>query len=555
MASPEGHVAEPSKERSSSLVAFVHIPKTAGGTVKSVFGASEKCAATAFGGRFIRDPEQELPRLKKKLSKGVAGPPRRKRWRVLIGHIPYGVFEAHLPSDTRYMTFLREPVSLVLSRYYRHSNYTISLEEALERGLPIGNDERSIRIPMDNLMTRFLSGHPSPFDRLEPNALDDAKANLRDFAFVGITERFDESIALLERVLGLGHVPYQRQHINPRRAALDETSADQLSLIESRNSFDAELYDFGRQLFEEAVAGADEGFGGDVEELRRLSENVPAMKGGVPLRRGRLWGDSGQQTTAAPPARRRQVVKKTWRDEAPPPGDVEEMRDVVAPINARAAVPIEVAGVEQLDGGNEGGVLGQAREPFLKEEHHRQYGRPWAMGKYVFEFAVAAGLLPQHRLLDFGCGALRLGNWAIPYLEAGNYFGVDNHLGSLEAATTYEIPLHGLEGKRPRLLWNDDFAFSHFGTTFDYVIDFSGSSAVAGVRLVQLFRRFADVLKPGGRLLIGRGRVPPPKIRVETLEGFHLTLVRGEVVQRCPLLEKGEQHDRTDNVWWEFVRA
>ena len=30
-----------------------------------------------------------------------------------------------------------------------------------------------------------------------------------------------------------------------------------------------------------------------------------------------------------------------------------------------------------------------------------------------------------HRLLDFGCGSLRLGRMAIPYLLEGHYFGIE----------------------------------------------------------------------------------------------------------------------------------
>jgi len=98
----------------------------------------------------------------------------------------------------------------------------------------------------------------------------------------------------------------------------------------------------------------------------------------------------------------------------------------------------------------------------LDEVHHRQYGRPWALGKYLFDFLVERGLRPGDRLLDIGCGALRLGLPAIAYLDRGTYFGVDAHLKSLEAAVTYELPLHGLEHQRPRLLWDDAFAFANF---------------------------------------------------------------------------------------------
>jgi hypothetical protein len=35
------------------------------------------------------------------------------------------------------------------------------------------------------------------------------------------------------------------------------------------------------------------------------------------------------------------------------------------------------------------------------------------------------GLRPQHRLLDYGCGSLRVGQHVIPYLESGGYWGLD----------------------------------------------------------------------------------------------------------------------------------
>ena len=186
---------------------------------------------------------------------------------------------------------------------------------------------------------------------------------------------------------------------------------------------------------------------------------------------------------------------------------------------------------------------------FLDETHHQQYGRPWALGNYILEFAISSGLRPEHRLLDFGCGALRFGGRAIAYLNPGNYFGVDKHLSSLEAATSYEIPLHELELKRPRLLWDDGFGFSHFGTCFDWVIDFSSSSKLELETFPQLLSSFLEVMAPGGRLVTGPQL--PAAIQAYVASGF--TLVRGPEVQHCPLLE-GHEFPST-NTWWEFART
>jgi SAM-dependent methyltransferase len=242
----------------------------------------------------------------------------------------------------------------------------------------------------------------------------------------------------------------------------------------------------------------------------------------------------------------RHSARKWWLDSVRErPSAEEELR--VARINAHTAVPIEI--VDELDAEADPGRPWRVERKYLEEAHHNQYGRPWALGSYMFEFLVESGLRPQHRLLDFGCGSLRLGVFAIPYLEAANYFGIDSHLDSLEAAAAYEVPLHGLESKRPRLLWSQDFAFSHFGTSFDYVLDFSSSQKVHPDELPRLFRNLVDALAPGGRFLTS----PRLSAPVESYAEWGLTLVRGQVEQECALL-RGHDFPST-TTWWEFARS
>jgi hypothetical protein len=260
-----------------SVIAFVHIPKTAGGTVKSMFAAAYSKRGISTAGNYVRGPE----RSERKITRREGGWESwyRKGGRVTVGHMPYGVFRKHVPSDTRYMTFLREPVDRVLSHYYRHNQRrdpsragvvkarqgrkvrTNTLEEALVE----------LRLPqLNNLATRFLCGHPSPLEELPPSAVDDAKENLRSFAFVGIQERFEESLVLLQRMLGLGSVPYVDRHVSAedRRPSVAEIPDEQRAMILEHNRLDAELYEFGLRLFEDAVADADERFAADVEALR-----------------------------------------------------------------------------------------------------------------------------------------------------------------------------------------------------------------------------------------------------------------------------------------------
>jgi hypothetical protein len=226
-------------------------------------------------GNYVRNPDKTV----RKISKSV-----RKEGRVSAGHTPYGPLRRELPPDTRYMTFLREPVDRVLSHYYRHIHHPeMTPEDRVRRArngrVAAASIEEALvemRPPqITNLATRFLSGSAAPpmTGDLPASALDDAKESLRCFAFIGIQERFEESLVLLQRLLGLGALPYRDRHVSSgdARPTVDEIPEEQRALIEEYNALDAELYRFGLELFEEAVAAADESFAADVEALRAQS--------------------------------------------------------------------------------------------------------------------------------------------------------------------------------------------------------------------------------------------------------------------------------------------
>jgi hypothetical protein len=253
-------------------------------------------------GNFVRGPEKTVKKVARR--PGAWESWRRGGGRVTVGHVPYGLFREHLPPDARYMTFLREPVDRVLSHYYRHVHHPdLSPAKRRERN-EAGRETAAtieealveLRVPqLTNLCTRFLCGAPSPMGELPESALDDAKANLREFAFVGIQERFEQSIVLLQRMLGLGAVPYLNRHVSQEggRPSVDEISDEQRALISECNRLDVELYGFGLELFEQAVAAAGDGFAGDVEELRVRSADANDEA----IRTAREWLDREGVTT------------------------------------------------------------------------------------------------------------------------------------------------------------------------------------------------------------------------------------------------------------------
>ncbi|XP_009147278.1 uncharacterized protein LOC103870856 [Brassica rapa] len=108
----------------------------------------------------------------------------------------------------------------------------------------------------------------------------------------------------------------------------------------------------------------------------------------------------------------------------------------------------------------------------LVEQHHSNYGEPWAGGRDVFEFlAQSSNLKPNSRVLEIGCGTLRVGLHFIRYLNPTHFHCLEKDELSLMAALRYELPSQGLLHKRPRILRGDDMEFSKFGldTSYDLI--------------------------------------------------------------------------------------
>ena len=87
-----------------------------------------------------------------------------------------------------------------------------------------------------------------------------------------------------------------------------------------------------------------------------------------------------------------------------------------------------------------------------------------------FSLLFAVGLRERHRLLDIGCGSLRSGRLFIPYLGAGNYFGIEPDESLVRAGIDQELGQDTCELKQPHFLYRDDFAFTEFDTTFDFMV-------------------------------------------------------------------------------------
>jgi len=253
-----------------TFLIFLHIQKTAGMTIQNYLrrrlGPSRLTVATW---RLMKN---------EKLSGNIlnAARARTHRDRYFSGHFCFGMHR-HLPAPASYMTFLRDPVSRIVSLYHysrndpgayyhRHACDATALEFV----------ERSGLMEIDNGMTRFLSGskddafiNRAPVGTLGEADLVLAKHNLETyFCFAGLQEIFDESFLLLARLIGDPHPSYRS--LNRRK---DVTSGDGIGdelrrAVLARSELDYELYRFAQARL-----------------LSRLENEFPDLQRGVSLLR------------------------------------------------------------------------------------------------------------------------------------------------------------------------------------------------------------------------------------------------------------------------------
>jgi SAM-dependent methyltransferase len=125
-------------------------------------------------------------------------------------------------------------------------------------------------------------------------------------------------------------------------------------------------------------------------------------------------------------------------------------------------------------------------------------GITWgALGTLQFRFLVDQGLEPQHVLLDVACGSLRAGVRFIPYLEPGNYLGIEMHQKLIDAGVEKELGQKLNTLKRPQFVVSDRFEFERFSRQPDFAIAQSLFSHLTTEDICLCLRNLRAVAKPG----------------------------------------------------------
>ena len=138
----------------------------------------------------------------------------------------------------------------------------------------------------------------------------------------------------------------------------------------------------------------------------------------------------------------------------------------------------------------------------VQQKRHREYvGGLWEeLGLFQRDQLIRHGLLPEHRLLDIGCGCLRGGVHFIRYLNPGAYYGHDLHPELIESGIAEELAPLGLSVPRAHFQSNGDFDFSGFPVLFDFALAQSLFSHLPFNDIRLCLERLAPRMGPGGRL-------------------------------------------------------
>jgi hypothetical protein len=183
------------------------------------------------------------------------------------GHMLFGLHEV-LPQPATYITVLRDPVERVLSAYYYMRTYKLHPFYWKLRKQKWSLEDYVERTRRDNVQCKIIAGadyHGPSTEKI----FETAKEHMnRYFSVVGLSERFEESLALMKLRFGWRLNSYSAFNVTRSRPKKGDLSQSTLDLIVQRNSFDMELYRLGVQRFEADLAKVADKVGIIVDELK-----------------------------------------------------------------------------------------------------------------------------------------------------------------------------------------------------------------------------------------------------------------------------------------------
>jgi len=251
----------PPEMTTATLAIFVHIPKTAGE------GFKRNIEASYSRNHFIRtsfthfEPYYDIGQKKVKFYEGLNHfktniasllEQDRKAIRCIAGHDSYFGIHELFPQEPKYITFIRDPIDRTISLY----NFERTAWEIYSTHLPFNPFEHNFlkrlqdhflidgKVPDFETWLEQIYNQKHPFYLSMANYLTHlgfSTDSLDQFAFVGITESYDEDALFLYHELGVSRF-YADKNASTHFVIREQLEDRVLEKIKEKNQEDFRLY-------------------------------------------------------------------------------------------------------------------------------------------------------------------------------------------------------------------------------------------------------------------------------------------------------------------------
>jgi hypothetical protein len=229
------------------ILISIHIFKTAGTTFYSIidriFKRNQILNANIEG---LASSEEAI---KRGTYKGI------ESLKIIHGHFPFG-WHTYFTNGAMYVSFLRDPQDRVVSDYFYNKEFPNGHNHLFASKMTLIEYLNCDKIiDMDNGQTRYIAGDfNTPYGESSRQMLATAKANMDTmFLFVGLTERFDESLILLNHYLGWKRIYYSNKNVTKGKAKV--LTLMEIQKIKEKNTLDEELYQYVMEQFDKRIKG------------------------------------------------------------------------------------------------------------------------------------------------------------------------------------------------------------------------------------------------------------------------------------------------------------